>query len=137
MKKIISIIALICFVTPFSFCQVKVLKATHQKMFGGMGGITMHYTIDLKSKAEVKIDSVKSIADTLKVDFQFNKNEKGIYEIAFLQALKQPEKCKTCIDTTPKNANLTKGVMIYYKKGEKKLSHKVKKFKQLADLMMP
>jgi hypothetical protein len=119
--------------------QVKITKATTQKTGGGIGGIFINYTIEFKNKASVPVeaDSVKSFADSSMLDFNFRKNENGFYEITFRQALVKPEKCKTCRDITPKNSNLTKGVIVYCKRGERSFVFKAKKFRQLADLNMP
>ena len=139
MKKSIVVVLFTFCLLPSAFCQIKVLKATAQKMFGGMGGITMSYILEFKNKknAEVVIDSVKCKADNSKVDFNFSKSDKGIYQITFSQGLKKPAKCPTCPDIAGTSNNFTKGVIMYYKKGEKRSACKVKKFKLLPDLMMP
>jgi len=138
MKKLFLVVVLLSLVET-SFSQVKIINATNQKIIGGMGGVMMHYRIEFKNKTslQVKIDSVKSIADSSKLDFNFQKNEKGSYEITFVQALTKPEKCQTCRDVNPKNSNLTQGVIVYYKRGEKNSVFKAKKFKQLTDVNMP
>ena len=148
MKKeiILAVFGYCILFTVYSFSQIKITKATGQVIVGGMGGVTKHYIVEFsvrspsdknKTTAEVTIDSVKSIADSGKLDFYLDKNEQETYKITFIQALRQPPKCRTCIDTSPKNIDLTKGVIIYYKRGEKKSSFKVKKFKELPDVMMP
>jgi len=139
MKKIFLIIIATLSIIETSFSQIKITNATCQKTFGGMGGIFKQYVIDFKNKknANVEMDSVKSIADTMKINCSFNKNENGSYKISFRQSLKSPKKCKTCPDVSPKQTNLTKGVVVYYRRGEKKSFFKVTKFKQLPDIYAP
>lgn len=139
MKKILVFIFIAFCLLPSAFCQVKITKATLQKTVEGMGGVFMNYVIEFKNKTpdQVEADSVKSMADSAKLDFNFRKSEKGYYEITFRQALVKSEKCKTCRDVNPKNSNLIEGVIIYCRRGEKKYVVKVKKFKQLADLNIP
>lgn len=134
----LTFISLVC-IAQLSFSQTKIRNATSQKTFGGMGGVTMTYRIEIKNKtsAQVEIDSVKSIADTTKADFNFLKNENGFYEIVLVTALAKPEKCRTCRDVNPKSINLTKGAIVYYRKGGKQSFFKVKKFRQLPDIFMP
>jgi hypothetical protein len=117
-----------------SYGQLKVTKATNQKIIAGMGGIYMTYTIDFTDKKNetVKIDSVKSIADASLMTFFTDKNR-----ITFRFALQPPPKCKTCVETTPPPPNMTKGVIIYYKRGEKKSKYKVKKFVELEEVVQP
>jgi hypothetical protein len=139
-KNIFSFLLVYCLLFTVSCpAQVKIIKATVQKTFGGTAGVFMNYMIEFKNKtpAQVEVDSVKSIADSSQLDFNFRKNEKGSYEITFKEVLVKPEKCKTCRDVTPKNANLTKGVNVYYRRGEEKYLFKAKKFKQLAVVKMP
>ena len=139
MKKIILVLVVTLRVVEASFSQVKVINATSQKTFGGMGGITMGYTIEFTSKTSspIEIDSVKSIAGRSKLNFNFQKNEKSIYNIRFTIALKGPERCRTCPDMEGKQIDMRKGVVIYYKKEGKRSSCKVKKFKELTDIMAP
>jgi hypothetical protein len=122
-----------------SFSQIKITNTAMQKMYGGMGGIFMNYYIDFKSKKNVKIeiDSVKSIADASAIKFSFYQTDAGLYKISFSQPLKGPEKCKTCPQVIPKQYNLTKGVKVYYRIGDKKSFFAVRKFKQLPDFYAP
>ena len=139
MKKII-LLAVILSVVEASFSQIKITKATQQKTWAGMGGIFMNYLIEFNGTKNIKIeiDSIKTIADTSEVKFGFTKFEPCCKnQISFGYALSSPAKCKTCPDVTPKQQNLTKGVIIYYRKGEKKGTMKVKKFKLLPDLRTP
>lgn len=123
--------------TSTAFAQIKILEATSQRAAGGRGGIFMNYTIKFKNKkmVEAEIDSVKSIADGLKLHHYFQKNDNGLHEIGFSQALHPAEKCATCPDVVLKPVNLTKGIMIYYRTGENKsYVTKIKKFKQLKEV---
>ena len=140
MKKLFLISAVLFSLSEAAFSQVKIIKATNQKVLGGMGGINMNYFIEFKTKAavEVEVDSVKCIADGSRMEYTFIKNDKGYYVISFSQGLKRPVKCATCRDVDPKQPNPTKGVVIYYKKNKiKPASFKLKKFTQLPDLNMP
>ncbi|MFH1004057.1 MAG: hypothetical protein V1781_00945 [Bacteroidota bacterium] len=138
MKSIFSLI-LILLISELVFGQIKIIKATSQRTFAGIGGIFMNYNIEFKNKksVQVEVDSVKSIADTSAVKFYFKKKEKKFYEIHFGQLLSQPEKCRTCPDINLKIFDLTKGVIIYYRKGEEKSFFKVTKFRQLPDIKAP
>ena len=133
-KKIITLsFAALCLL-PSAFCQIKIVKATSQKTIAGMGGVYMSYVIEFKEKKNktVEIDSVKTIADAAVLNFSPNKNG-----LTFRIALAPPAKCKTCVETTPPQSNLTKGVIVYGKRDGKKSTFKVKKFAQLEDVMMP
>ncbi len=138
MKKTILILFVTLGLTEVMNAQ-KITKATQQKTFGGMGGIFMKYTLGFKNKTadSIVIDSVKTIADKSLISISFNKTEKAYCEFVFSYALVAAAKCKTCPDATPKQANLTKGIIVYYKSGGKKHSFKVKKFIQLEDLRLP
>ena len=137
--KNIFLFALVLLHAELSFGQIKIIKATNQKTFAGMGGVFVSYLIEFKSKTSVilEVDSVKSIADKSTLEFDLLKNNQGIYEIHFNQGLKKPEKCRTCPDMAEQQINLTKGVIIYYKRGGKKNSFKLKKFEELPDIMAP
>ncbi|MBI4929193.1 MAG: hypothetical protein HY841_00400 [Bacteroidetes bacterium] len=139
MKKFFLIIIVTLSGIETSFSQIKIINTTCQKTFGGMGGIFKQYVIEFKNKtnAKVEVDSVKSIADTVKINCSFNKTENESYKISFGQSLKSQEKCKTCPDVSPKQSDLTKGVIVYYRRGEKKSSFKMTKFKQLPDIYAP
>lgn len=139
MKKLFLFLIVTLSVAEVSFSQIKIVKATKQKTFGGMGGVFMNYTIGFKNKTadSIVVDSVKTIADTAEIRFYFNKTEKAYCELAFGYALSKSEKCKTCPDVIPKQSNLTKGVIAYYRRGNGKHFFKVKKFKQLEDLKLP
>jgi hypothetical protein len=134
MKKIFAFAFFSFCVLPLAYSQIKATKATSQKTVAGMGGVFMKYVIVFKSKknAVVEIDSVRSVADSSKMTHYVNKNE-----ISFGFALLPPAKCKTCVETTPPQPNMTQGVIIYYRKGDKKLTCKVKKFKELEVVMQP
>jgi hypothetical protein len=99
-----------------------------------MGGVYMSYNIDFidKKNAVIKIDSVKSIADASTMTFFVDKNT-----ITFRFALAPGAKCPTCIETTPTQPNMTKGVIIYYKRGDKKAKYRVKKFVELEEVVQP
>ncbi|MBI3501803.1 MAG: hypothetical protein HY063_08410 [Bacteroidetes bacterium] len=99
----------------------------------------MNYIIEFKSKNTdtIIIDSVKTIADASEIRFASMKMKNGNYQITFGYALSPPAKCKTCPDAIPKPKNMTKGINIYGRKGEKKNSFRIKKFKQLPDLKTP
>ena len=140
MKKLFLILFITLSAAEASFSQVKRTKATQQKIFAGIGGVFMNYLIEFKNPTGVmiEVDSIKSIADSSEVKFSFTRFAPCCKnQIAFVYALSKPEKCKTCPDVTPKQSNLTKGVIIYYSKGEKKFVLKVKKFKLLPDLRTP
>jgi hypothetical protein len=130
---------------PSAFCQIKIINSTCQKKIGETGGITMNYFIEFKTKksTEIRIDSVKGIADELNIEYTSIKNDKGYYIISFSQDLKKPEKCPTCRDVGKKQSNLTKGVIVYYKKIDRKssshktASFKVKNFNELPDATNP
>ncbi|MEK6615362.1 MAG: hypothetical protein AABZ32_04510 [Bacteroidota bacterium] len=132
------IIATLC-IAGTTFSQVKIVKASKQKTFGGIGGIFMNYTVGFKNKSadSIVIDSVRTIADTSLISVYYNKTEKAYYEFAFSYALSAPAKCRTCPNVIPKQSNLTKGIIVYYLRGEKKLFFRVKKFRQLPDIMLP
>ena len=139
MKKS-ALIILSLLVTAPSFSQIKNIKATSQKTFGGMGGIFMNYIINFNCKPseKIEIDSVKSIADSLEIRFGFTKFDPCCKnEISFNCALAPPAKCKTCRDEIPKQPDLIKGVIVYWRSKEKKSFFKVKKFKRLEDLKLP
>ncbi len=139
MKKLIFLSAALLLLANVSLSQMKVTKATSQKTFAGMGGVFMNYVVAYKGKTSdsLVIDSVKTIADGMLVRHSYNYNEKGPYELTFGQALSKSPKCKTCPDTDPKQVNFTKGVIVYYRKGGKKATCKVKKFTELPDVMTP
>lgn len=138
MKKMLILI-LFFLSAEVGFGQIKIINATCQKKFGETGGVTMNYFIEFKTKnsTDIEIDSVKGIADSLQIEYTSIKNDKGHYIISFSQDLRKPEKCATCRDITKPQSNLTKGVIVYYKKTDKKssshktASFKVKKFKEL------
>ena len=138
MKKIVALLFFALCLLPSAFCQIKINKATSQKIIAGMGGVSMKYVIEYAEKktGSTQIDSVKSIADNSTMSFYTNKKEANI-ELIFNIALQPPPKCRTCVETTPPQPNLTKGVIIYYKSADKKLKRKVKKFAPLEDVMMP
>ena len=137
-NNLVFIFIFICLL-PAAYSQVKIVKATKQKTFGGMGGIFMNYTVGFKNKTtdSLVVDSVKTIAETSLLNFYFNKTEKAYYELAFSYALAGPAKCRTCPDVLPKQSNITKGVIVYYRRGNEKHFFKVKKFKQLTDIYAP
>ena len=118
-----------------AYSQVVILKTTSQKLFAGIGGGSITYSIQLKNKIEV--DSVKSIADGTLMQHYINENKNGAYEISFGQGLGKPHICGTCPDMTPKPINLTKGVKVYYKNKGKRSKFKVKKFEELPTIMAP
>lgn len=132
--KIILVIYVMLSMVNASFSQMQIVKSASQKTIAGANGVLMKYTIEFKDKknAAIAIDSVKSIADKSSMTFYVNKNE-----IIFGFSLLSAEKCKTCVETTPPPPNLTKGIVIYYKRGIKKAKCKVKKFVQLEDIKMP
>ena len=122
-----------------SFGQ-KITKAAQQKTFSGMGGVFMNYVVEFKSPKGImiQIDSVSSAADSSSIKFGFTRFDPCCKnQISFGYKLSGPEKCKTCPDTSPKQQNITQGVIIYGRKGQKKFTLKVKKFKLLADLRTP
>ena len=145
MKNLFFIIIVLLSIVEVSFSQIKIINATNQKTLGSMDGITINYFIEFKTKksAGIKIDSVKGIADELPIEYTSIKNDNGYYVISFGQDLKKPEKCPTCRDVGRKQSNLTKGVIIFYKKIDRKpssnktASFKVKKIKQLPDMTNP
>ena len=139
MKKLFLLAVVTLSIVEASFSQVKITKATKQKTFGGMGGVFMNYTIGFKNKSadSIVIDSIKTIADKSLISVSFNKTEKAHCEFVFSYALAAPAKCKTCPDVTPKQSNMTKGIIVFYRRGEKKSSFKATKFKQLEDLKLP
>jgi len=138
MKKLFLLAVVTLSVVEASFSQ-KVTKATNQKTFGGMGGVFMNYVVGFKNKTtdSLVIDSVKTIADKSLLSVSFNKTKKAYCEFVFSYALVAPAKCKTCPDATPKQSNMAKGIIIYYRKGNKKSSFKVTKFAQMPDLRLP
>jgi len=140
MKKLFFIILFLASLLEVSFSQVKITTATQQKTFGGMGGVFMNYHIDFasKKKSVLEIDSVISVADSSTINFSFTRVEPCCkIQLVLSYVLANSPKCKTCPDAAPKQSNLTKGVIVYYRKGNEKHFFKVKKFKKLPDLMMP
>jgi hypothetical protein len=140
MKKIIWTALLFLVGTVICYAQIKIIKATKQKTFGGMGGIFMNYTIGIKNKTadSLLIDSVKTITDAEHLNFYFSKTERNYCEFSFSYALSATTRCKSCPDTgNKKQPDIDKGVVVYYTKKNEKYSVRVKKFKQLADLMLP
>lgn len=140
MKNIFLIIVALLSAVAATFSQVKIINAANQKVCGSMSGITLNFFIEFKTKTTsgIEIDSVKSISDKSRIEYTFIKNDQGYYVINFSQDFKKNLKCSTCreVDTIP--SDLTKGVIIYYKRNNKKsASFKVKKIKQLADINMP
>ena len=139
MKILLLLLTISTNLTTAAFAQIKILDATSQRTAGGRGGIFMNYNIKFKNKktAEAQIDSVKSMADGLKLHHYFQKNDNGIHEIGFSQALHPAEKCATCPDVVLKPADLTKGILIYYRTQESKsYVKKIKKFKQLKEVYL-
>ena len=129
-----------CGITGVSLSQVKITKATQQKTFGGMGGVFMNYNIDFESKKKslIEIDSVISIADSTSINFSFTRIDPCCkIQLVLSCMLANSHKCKTCPDATPKQSDLTKGAIVYYKGGKEKHFFKVTKFKQLPDLRTP
>ena len=104
-----------------------------------MGGIFLSYAIEFKSKTKIiiEVDSIKAISDSSEVKFYFTKNAKGFYELDYTQSLSKPEKCKTCPDIPLKMADLSKGIIIYYRKGTEHKKFRATKFKQLPDINAP
>lgn len=137
--RLIFMLAVTLIVVEASFSQVKVIKATSQKVIAGMGGVFMNYEVGLQNKNadSLVIDSVKTIAGKASVNFYFNKTEPAYTEIAFGYSLVEAPKCRTCPDSGVQQVNFTKGVLIYYKRGGKKSTSKVKKFKRLEDKLLP
>ena len=134
MKKIILGLVIILSVDIVSFSQIKITKATKQKTIAETAGVYMNYSIEYENKKNIviEIDSVKTISDASAVSFYSEKNK-----ISFQEVLLPPAKCKTCVETTSVQKNLTQGIIIYYRKGEGKSTCKVKKFKQLSDIIKP
>ena len=141
MKKIVFPFLFVYCVLSTVYChsQVKLTKSTCQKSHAGMGGVFMNYVIEFKNKSSdtIIIDSVKTIADTSEIRFASMKMQSGVYQISFGCTLSASAKCKTCVETTPPQPYMTKGVIIYYKRADKKSTCKVKKFKQLEDKTLP
>ena len=103
-----------------------------------MGGVFMSYVIEVKSKSNaIVVDSIKPIADTSSLRFSTMKIKTGNYQITFGFAIIPPAKCKTCVETTPIPPNMTKGILIYCRKGKEKSGFRIKKFKRLPDVMLP
>ena len=105
-----------------------------------MGGVFMNYLVEFNSKKGlmIEVDSIMTIADSSPVKFAFTRLDPCCKnQISFGYALSGPAKCKTCPDVTPKQQNITQGIIIYGRKGEKKFILKVKKFKLLPDLRTP
>ncbi len=132
-KNIISVFCAYCLL-PIAYSQIKVTKVTSQKITSGTGEVFINYAIEFKDKknASVQIDSVKSIADA-----SLLRSVAAYGRITFNIILIPPAKCKTCPETTPSPPNMTKGVIIYYKIGEKRLKCKVKKFEEMEMVMQP
>lgn len=139
MKKITVLIFLVYGLAQAGHTQVKITKATSQKVTAGMGGTFMNYQVGLRHKKadSLVVDSIRTIADKKDLRFYYNKTERAYAEIAFGYALEKPAKCKVCPDVVPNQSNLTKGVIVYYRIGAKNLKKKVKKFKQLEDKITP
>ena len=139
MKKIVVFVWITFCLLTSAYSQLKIISSTKQKTYGGMGGIFMNYTIEFKGKtsAIVEIDSIKSLADFSEIKFSFTRYVPCCNKIVFGYALAASERCRTCPDVTPKPLNLTKGVIVYYRRGEKKSSFKMTKFKQLEDIKAP
>ena len=139
MKKLIAGVLFVYCLLPPVYSQIKITKATSQKTIAGMGGVFITYEVGLKNKTtdSLVIDSVKTMADTSEIQYYLNKVTKPYIELGIRIALTDPPKCRTCPDTKSHQANLTKGIMIYYRKGNKKLTCKVKKFKELEEKLTP
>jgi hypothetical protein len=118
---------------PMNLLGQKIKSATQRKTFAGRDGVFMNYVVELKIPASrtIEIDSVKTIADTVQVQFSFIKDAR---KISFGFPLAQPEKCHTCPNIVPQLVNTTKGVIIYGRNGEKQFSIRVKKFKVLSGI---
>lgn len=139
-KKILLVIFVMLGTDEVSFSQIKILKATQQKTFAGMGGVFMNYLVEFNrpKNSMIEVDSVFSIADSSSIKFGYTKFEPCCKnQVTFGYVLSGPAKCKTCPDMIPNQPNLTKGIILYCRKGEKKIVLKVKKFKQLPDLRTP
>jgi len=134
MKKIIPIAIAVLGATGTSFSQIQIIKATKQRIVPGTGAVVINYAIEFRDKknAVVEIDSVKAIADASVIPFYAGKNA-----VSFTEVLVPPAKCATCIETTPKPQNLTRGIIIYYRKNGKKAKRKVKEFSELPDIVQP
>ncbi len=139
LKKIAGLLVFTCYLAVAGTAQVKITKATNQKVTGGRGGTFMSYEVGLThtGKDSLVIDSIRTRADFKDLRFYVNQNEKAYTSISFGYALVKPEKCKVCPDVIPNQSNLTKGVIIYYHAGSKASKVKVKKFKQLEDKITP
>lgn len=139
MKKTFFFVLVAYCLPPTAYSQVKVVKATSQKVIAGMGGIFMNYKVGLQNKGvdSLVIDSVKTIASRTSVRFYFNQTEPTYIQLSFGYSLTETPKCRTCPDVGLQQINLTKGVIIYYKRGDKKSKCKVKKFEQLKDQVLP
>lgn len=139
MRKIIFSFVLTLCAAEASYGQIDVIKATSQKTIGGIGDIFMNYEVQFKFKSSdtILIDSVKTVANRSLIKFFLNKTKKPLYEITFGYSLTAIPKCKTCPDVGFQQSNFTKGVIIYYKKGGRKATTRVKKFKRLDDRLMP
>ena len=137
MKKLSLLLVIALSMAASAFAQIKILEATSQRTAAGRGGIFMNYSIKFKTikKSEAEIDSVKSAADGFKLHHYFQKNNNGLHEFGFSQALHPAENCATCPDIVLRPSNLTKGIVVYYKTGGNK-SHvkRIKKFKQLKEV---
>ena len=53
MKKIFLLFLFACYLMPITYSQVKIINATEQKTFAGMGGVFVNYLIQFKSKTSV------------------------------------------------------------------------------------
>jgi hypothetical protein len=139
MKNVISAITFVYCLLSTAYCQLKVTKSTNQKIEGKDGGVFMEYLIEFKDKRNkyIEVDSVKSIADGSKLASHATDIDQGYFLISFSFALQPPPKCKTCVETTPAQPNMTKGVTIYYRRKGKKLKCKVKEFVRLEDVVQP
>ena len=132
MKKLIALL-LILHIGYSAFAQ-KISRATKQVIHIETGEAYENYIVRLGKKASgIKVDSIKTIATASEIKFGFRKNEKGNYLFSFTQILVMPKKCKTCPEVLPIYRDLTKGIIVYYRKGNKNASFKIKKFKQLRE----
>jgi hypothetical protein len=133
-KKIIFCCAVLVAAALPSLSQVKVRKATKQKIVTEGGGHFMRYSIEWKDTKNnaVEIDSVKAVAGDAPI--LFHAEPKRIW---FEEVLLPPAKCQACVETSPVQQNLTRGIIFYYKQRGKNYAGKVEKFRQVTDSMRP
>lgn len=155
MKLFVKIIFLLL-LSDFSFGQkIKIISSSVQITHMGMGGEISNYIVEFKKKQgnEIVIDSVVTITEKKKFSFSLSKQdssggfvfhsgknipseEMGTFHIQFgLKIFSQGN--KNFPQTPVEKTDMTKGVIVFYHSGNKKMKATIKSFAKLKDITNP